>query len=73
MLRLVVLSSVVFEEWIASVVHARKAVAALEERNGLYLLYMDRVTGELAKRVGQVSSFREVEPAILDKILAYPE
>lgn len=73
MLRLVVLSSVVFEEWIASVVHARKAVAALEERNGLYLLYMERVTGELAKRVGQVSSFREVEPAILDKILAYPE
>jgi hypothetical protein len=62
-----------FEEWIASVVHARKAVKALEERNGLYLLYMDRVTGELAKRVGQITSFREVEPAILDKILAYQE
>ncbi|XP_018464322.1 protein MULTIPOLAR SPINDLE 1 isoform X2 [Raphanus sativus] len=65
--------TVVFEEWISSVIHARKAVAALEERNGLYLLFMDRVTGELAKRVGQVTSFREVEPAILDKILAYPE
>ncbi|KAF2575695.1 hypothetical protein F2Q70_00005378 [Brassica cretica] len=64
---------IVFEEWISSVVHTRKAVAALEERNGLYLLFMDRVTGELAKRVGQVTSFREVEPAILDKILAYPE
>ena len=62
-----------FEEWISSVVHTRKAVAALEERNGLYLLFMDRVTGELAKRVGQVTSFKEVEPAILDKILAYPE
>jgi len=62
-----------FEEWIASVVHARKAVKALEERNGFYLLYMDRVTGELAKRVGQITSFREVEPAILDKILAYQE
>ncbi|KAG5409088.1 hypothetical protein IGI04_005407 [Brassica rapa subsp. trilocularis] len=36
-----------------------KAVAALDERNGLYLLYMDRVTGELAKRVGQVTSFPE--------------
>lgn len=34
---------------------------------------MDRVTGELAKRVGQVTSFPEVEPSILDKILAYPE
>ncbi|EFH40793.1 hypothetical protein ARALYDRAFT_918971 [Arabidopsis lyrata subsp. lyrata] len=65
--------NVVFEEWIASVVNARKAVTALEERNGLYLLYMDRVTGELAKRVGQVTSFREVEPAILEKILAYQE
>ncbi|CAG7910350.1 unnamed protein product [Brassica rapa] len=43
--------TVVFEEWISSVLHARKAVAALEERNGLYLLFMDRVTGELAKRV----------------------
>ncbi|WZZ31604.1 hypothetical protein YC2023_015005 [Brassica napus] len=65
--------TVVFEEWIASVIHARKAVAALEERNGLYILYMDRVTGELAKRVGQVTSLPEVEPSILDKILAYPE
>ncbi|XP_010443500.1 PREDICTED: uncharacterized protein LOC104726354 [Camelina sativa] len=65
--------TVMFEEWIGSVVHAKKAVAALEERNGLYLLYMDRVTGELAKRVGQITSFREVEPAILDKLLAYPE
>ncbi|XP_023642865.1 protein MULTIPOLAR SPINDLE 1 isoform X2 [Capsella rubella] len=65
--------TVMFEEWISSIVHARKAVAALEERNGLYLLYMDRVTGELAKRVGQITSFREVEPAILDKLLAYPE
>ncbi|XP_056858582.1 protein MULTIPOLAR SPINDLE 1 isoform X2 [Raphanus sativus] len=62
--------TVLLEEWIASVVHARKAVAALEERNGLYILYMDRVTGELAKRVGQVTSFREVEPAILDKLLS---
>ncbi|XP_048603033.1 protein MULTIPOLAR SPINDLE 1 [Brassica napus] len=65
--------TVVFEEWIASVIHARKAVAVLEERNGLYILYMDRVTGELAKRVGQVTSLPEVEPSILDKILAYPE
>ncbi|KAJ4911135.1 multipolar spindle 1 [Raphanus sativus] len=36
--------TVLLEEWIASVVHARKAVAALEERNGLYILYMDRPT-----------------------------
>ncbi|KAH0896469.1 hypothetical protein HID58_046037 [Brassica napus] len=50
----------VFEEWIASVIHARKAVAVLEERNGLYILYMDRVTGELAKRVGQVTSLPEM-------------
>ncbi|KAJ6382210.1 hypothetical protein OIU77_030793 [Salix suchowensis] len=35
---------VLFEEWVTSVVHARKASELLESRNGLYVLYMDRVT-----------------------------
>ncbi|XP_010536971.1 PREDICTED: uncharacterized protein LOC104811831 isoform X2 [Tarenaya hassleriana] len=62
----------VLEEWVASVVHARKAMADLEDGNGLYVLYMDRVTGELAKRVGHISSSRELDSSILDKILASP-
>ncbi|KAH0906714.1 hypothetical protein HID58_038541 [Brassica napus] len=55
----------VFEEWISSVLHARKAVAALEERNGLYLLFMDRVTGELAKRVEMADTKRLVILSII--------
>ncbi|KAG6772237.1 hypothetical protein POTOM_023637 [Populus tomentosa] len=46
--------AVLFEEWVTSVLHSRKALELLESRNGLYVLYMDRVTGELAKHVGQV-------------------
>ncbi|CAK7338168.1 unnamed protein product [Dovyalis caffra] len=55
---------VLFEEWVTSVLHARKAVELLESRNGLYVLYMDRVAGELAKHVGQVSSFQKLNQEI---------
>lgn len=46
---------VLLEEWIASILHARKALVLLENRNGLYVLYVDRVIGDVAKRVGQCS------------------
>ncbi|KAJ6698656.1 PROTEIN MULTIPOLAR SPINDLE 1 [Salix purpurea] len=59
---------VLFEEWVTSVVHARKASELLESRNGLYVLYMDRVTGELAKHVGQVSSFQKLRQDTLDNL-----
>ncbi|TXG61140.1 hypothetical protein EZV62_012503 [Acer yangbiense] len=49
-----------FEEWVTSVLHARQALELLESRNGLYVLYMDRVTGELAKQVNQVSSLQKL-------------
>uniref|UniRef100_A0A2N9FXA4 Protein MULTIPOLAR SPINDLE 1 n=1 Tax=Fagus sylvatica TaxID=28930 RepID=A0A2N9FXA4_FAGSY len=57
-----------FEEWVASVLHARKALELLESRNGLYVLYMERVTGELAKQVGQSSSLQKLKPEILDNL-----
>ncbi|XP_015892184.1 protein MULTIPOLAR SPINDLE 1 [Ziziphus jujuba] len=57
-----------FEEWVASILHARKALELLESRNGLYVLYMDRVTGELAKQVGQILSLHDIGPEILDKL-----
>ncbi|KAJ6925200.1 hypothetical protein NC652_018211 [Populus alba x Populus x berolinensis] len=41
---------VLFEEWVTSVLHARKALELLESRNGLYVLYMDRVTGSAVGR-----------------------
>ena len=60
--------AVLFEEWVISVVHARKALELLESRNGLYVLYMDRVTGELAKHVDQVSSFQKLRQDTLDNL-----
>lgn len=61
-------NAVLFEECVASILHARKALELLENRNGLYVLYMDRVTGELAKQVGQSSSLQKLKPEILDNL-----
>ncbi|XP_042966137.1 protein MULTIPOLAR SPINDLE 1 isoform X1 [Carya illinoinensis] len=61
-------NAVLFEEWAAYILHAQKAVELLESRNGLYVLYMDRVTGELAKQVGQSSSLQKLKPEILDNL-----
>ncbi|XP_011018054.1 PREDICTED: uncharacterized protein LOC105121201 [Populus euphratica] len=58
----------VFEEWVISFLHARKVLALLESRKGLHVSYLDRVTGELAKHVGQVSTFQELSQDILDKL-----
>ncbi|KAK6942314.1 hypothetical protein RJ641_027691 [Dillenia turbinata] len=61
--------NLLFEEWVTSLIHARKSLELLENRNGLYVIYMDRVVGELAKRVGQVSSsLQKVSPDILNKL-----
>ncbi|KAJ8750659.1 hypothetical protein K2173_015840 [Erythroxylum novogranatense] len=58
--------TVLFEEWVASVHQARKALELLESRNGLYVLYMDRVTGELQKQIGQASSLKILKRDIID-------
>ncbi|XP_073112577.1 protein MULTIPOLAR SPINDLE 1 isoform X4 [Elaeis guineensis] len=39
-----------FEEWVRSVLLARKNLELLECRNGLYMLYAERIIGELAKQ-----------------------
>lgn len=57
-----------FEEWVASLLHAQKTVKLLESRNGLYILYMDRVIGEVAKRVGQISSLQKLNADIIDNL-----
>ncbi|XP_062078449.1 protein MULTIPOLAR SPINDLE 1 [Humulus lupulus] len=58
-----------FEEWVVSICNARKALELLENRNGLYVLYIDRVTGELSKKVSQVSLLQKLKPEILVKLL----
>ncbi|KAI4344303.1 hypothetical protein L6164_011547 [Bauhinia variegata] len=50
--------NMLFEDWVTSLLHARKGLELLESRNGLYVLYMDRVTGAIAKQVGQLSSLK---------------
>ncbi|KAG8651876.1 protein MULTIPOLAR SPINDLE 1 isoform X2 [Manihot esculenta] len=60
--------NVLFEEWVTSLLHARKALELLESRNGLYVIYMDRVLGQLAKQVGQISTFRKLNREILDNL-----
>lgn len=61
--------AVLFEEWVISILHAKKALKLLESRIGLYLLYMDRVTGELANQVSNIQGLRELKPDILDDLV----
>ncbi|KNA15200.1 hypothetical protein SOVF_100490 [Spinacia oleracea] len=57
-----------FEEWLTSFLHARKTLQSMEKRSGLYALYMDRVTGEMARQVGQIPSFQTLNQDILDEL-----
>ncbi|XP_054821049.1 protein MULTIPOLAR SPINDLE 1 isoform X3 [Prosopis cineraria] len=63
------LDNALLEDWVTSILHARKALELLESRNGLYVLCMDRVTGELAKQVGQVSYLQNLKPDIFNALL----
>lgn len=59
-----------FEEWVKSIVHARKSLQLLETRNGLYVLYMDRVVGHVAKYVGQIPSLRKLNLDVLSNLFS---
>ncbi|XP_021750265.1 protein MULTIPOLAR SPINDLE 1 [Chenopodium quinoa] len=59
-----------FEEWLISFLHARKTLQSMEKRSGLYSLYLDRVTGELARQVGQVLSLQKLNQDILDELFS---
>ncbi|XP_047947458.1 protein MULTIPOLAR SPINDLE 1 isoform X1 [Salvia hispanica] len=47
------LDSKLLEDWVISVFRAGKALELLENRNAVYILYMDRVTGELTRLLGR--------------------
>ncbi|KAI3671000.1 hypothetical protein L1987_87646 [Smallanthus sonchifolius] len=57
-----------FEEWVTSILHARKGLQLLESRCGLYIIYMDRVIGLIAKLVGQAESLQKLNPNILQRL-----
>lgn len=58
----------VFQEWVRSVAQVQKALNLFEGRNGLYMLYMDRVIGELLKQVGFISHNGALVMDILDDL-----
>lgn len=60
-----------FEEGVTSVLHAKKALELLESRNGLYVLYMDRVIGDLGKKSGQISLVHTLNLDILANLLRW--
>ncbi|PWA77299.1 hypothetical protein CTI12_AA222160 [Artemisia annua] len=57
-----------FEEWVTSILHARKGLHLLENRCGLYSIYMDRVIGLIAKLVGQAASLQKLNPNVLQNL-----
>ncbi|KAL2465667.1 multipolar spindle 1 [Abeliophyllum distichum] len=58
------------EEWLTSLCHARKALELLESRNALYILYMDRIFGDLSRQLGQASFLQKLKPDILAKLFS---
>ncbi|KAL1372104.1 protein MULTIPOLAR SPINDLE 1 isoform X1 [Arachis duranensis] len=60
---------VLLEDWVSSIIQAKKALELLESRNGLYVLYMDRVTGELAKQFGRASLQKLIKQDIFNSLL----
>ncbi|XP_076956732.1 protein MULTIPOLAR SPINDLE 1-like [Bidens hawaiensis] len=59
-----------FEEWVTSILHARKGLQLLENRCGLYIIYMDRVIGLIAKLVGQAESLQKLNPNMLQSLFS---
>ncbi|KAI3524295.1 hypothetical protein L1887_02948 [Cichorium endivia] len=57
------------EEWVTSLLEARKGLQLLENRCGLYILYMDRVIGLTAKLVAHIASLHNLNPNILQPLL----
>ncbi|CAN4113256.1 unnamed protein product [Withania somnifera] len=57
-----------FEEWVVSILQGRKALELLEDRNSLYVLFIDRVVGVVAKQVGQLSFLQKLNPQILENL-----
>ncbi|CAH1426617.1 unnamed protein product [Lactuca virosa] len=62
-------ASELLEEWVTSILHARKGLQLLESRCGLYIIYMDRVIGLIAKLIAQITSLHNLSPNILQTLL----
>eukprot|EP01018_Ginkgo_biloba_P036547 Gb_25080 [translate_table: standard] len=47
------------EEWIRCYFQVKKVSEVLEPKNSLYTIYIDRITGELAKQLNKIASSEE--------------
>lgn len=61
----------IFEEWVRSILQARKSLELLECRNSLYMLYMERVIGELVKQVSPLANQGKLDVDILSNLLCW--
>ncbi|ONK70477.1 uncharacterized protein A4U43_C05F34120, partial [Asparagus officinalis] len=59
----------IFEEWVRSILQARKSLELLECRNSLYMLYIERVIGELVKQVSPLAEQGNLDPQILSDLI----
>ncbi|KAF0898372.1 hypothetical protein E2562_007217 [Oryza meyeriana var. granulata] len=58
-----------FEEWVRSILKARKDLEVLESRNGLYVVYIERVIGRLAREVAPAAHQGKLDLEVLSKLL----
>lgn len=61
--------SELFEEWVRSILKARKDLEVLDGRNGLYVVYIERVIGRLAREVAPAAHQGKLDLEVLSKLL----
>lgn len=61
--------SELFEEWVRSILKARKDLEVLDGRNGLYVVYIERVIGRLAREVAPAAHQEKLDLEVLSKLL----
>lgn len=59
----------IFEEWARSILKARKDLEVLENINGLYVVYIERVVGRLAREVAPAAHQGKLDLDVFSKLL----
>lgn len=59
----------IFEEWARSILKARKDLEVLENINGLYVVYIERVVGRLAREVVPAAHQGKLDLDVFSKLL----
>uniref|UniRef100_M8BZL5 Multipolar spindle 1 n=1 Tax=Aegilops tauschii TaxID=37682 RepID=M8BZL5_AEGTA len=59
----------IFEEWVRSILKARKDLEVVENINGLYVVYIERVVGRLAREVAPAAYQGKLDLDVFSKLL----